>query len=135
VSYFLNFSFSISINFCLLDVGCWIFIFIFFHFFSIFSRLSLQLYSISIHFDIFSSIYFSVLILISFERRFILCIIYLVRSKKSHLDLVNGHFSTQLSAHGPSFAKNVLTGKGVEHRRSKPFVPSLSPQLCHLSPL
>ena len=41
-------------------------------------------------------------------------------SKKSHLDLVNGHFSTQLSAHGPSFAKNVLTGKGVEHRRSKP---------------
>jgi len=51
-------------------------------------------------------------------------------SKKSHLDLVNGHFSTQLSAHGPSFAKNILTGKGVEHRRSKPFVPSLSPQLC-----
>ena len=51
-------------------------------------------------------------------------------SKKSHLDLVNGHFSTQLSAHGPSFAKNVLTGKGVEHRRSKPFVLSLSPQLC-----
>jgi len=51
-------------------------------------------------------------------------------SKKSHLDLVNGHFSTQLSAHGPSFAKNVLTGKGVEHRRSKPFEPSLSPQLC-----
>ena len=51
-------------------------------------------------------------------------------SKKSHLDLVNGHFSTQLSAHGLSFAKNVLTGKGVEHHRSKPFVPSLSPQIC-----